>query len=594
MTIRILPTQLINRIAAGEVVERPASVVKELLENALDAGADHIEITVEEGGRNLIRIRDNGGGMTRDELPIAIQRHATSKLPDEDLFNIRSFGFRGEALPSIGSVARLKIASAKRGSGEGWAIEVNGGDTSAITPAAHPTGTTVEVRDLFFATPARLKFLKSVRAEQQHILDTVQRVAMAHPEVEFRLITGSKTTLKYPKAANTGARLSQVLGENFLTNSVPLEGRLEEITLQGLTSLPTHHRSTSKFQYFYVNGRPVMDKFLLGATRAVYHDFMPHDKFPEVAIFFTAPPEEVDVNVHPAKAEVRFRDPQTVRHALVSTIRKALEAAGFRASSDAAQQALKHFIPSYQPQSPQSYTNFSEQNYAHYAAPRYHGPAQPTLLEAAGTALLMRPLETQPLQQENHFPLGVACAQLHNTYIVAQTNDGLVIVDQHAAHERIVYERMKNALAQKNIATQKMLIPEAIKLEQQLVQALLEKKDQLQKMGLIFSAADENTIIIHEVPAMLKDMNLPDLVREIAEEIQEYGDIFAVGDAVEHICETIACHGSIRAGRALNIHEMNALLRDMEATPHSGQCNHGRPTYIKLKLHDIEKLFGRR
>ena len=597
--IRLLPTVLVNRIAAGEVVERPASAVKELVENALDAGATRIEVALREGGQSLIVVSDDGGGMARDALVLAVDRHCTSKLPDDDLTAIATLGFRGEALPSIGAVARLTLTSRVPGSAEAWSLSVEGGAKGAPVPAAHPPGTRVEVRDLFYATPARLKFMKSARTERDQALDTVKRLAMAHPIVSFQLSDDDRVLLRLNAAPLSDpleerlARLSAVLGRDFADNALPIEAERAGLRLTGFAGLPTLNRPTAREQYLFVNGRPVRDKLLNGAVRGAYHDFLAGDRHPMVALFVDLPGEEVDVNVHPAKAEVRFRDPGLVRGMIVSALKQALNAAGHRTSTTVAAAT----IGSLTPHSGQGFYRPPAQPYfpsglAERAA-AYYAPAAPMAMDRPALDLSTPPpAESEPVLEQ--FPLGAARAQLHGTYVVAQTADGIVIVDQHAAHERLVYERMKQALADGGVKRQMLLLPEVVELDPAQAEELARRRDELAGLGLVLEAFGSGAVIVREVPALLGDTDIAGLVKDLAEEIAELGAGFSLAEKLESVCGTLACHGSVRAGRRLNAAEMNALLRQMEATPHSGQCNHGRPTYVELKLTDIERLFGRR
>jgi DNA mismatch repair protein MutL len=585
MTLRILPPNLVNQIAAGEVIERAASVVKELVENAIDAGAGSIDIALEQGGKALIRVSDDGSGMAREELPVAIQRHATSKLPDADLLRIRHLGFRGEALPSIGSVSRLSITSRTAEADSAWTIRVEGGQVFAPAPAAHTVGTRVEVRDLFYATPARLKFLKSERAETQQALDMVSRLAMAHPQLSFRLSADGKVLLQADAAQGELMdaqlkRLDAVLGREFAGNALPLDAVRDGVRLSGFAGVPTYHRGTSAYQYLFVNRRPVRDRLLLGVIRAAYQDFIGHGRHPVAALFLDVPPEEVDVNVHPAKAEVRFRDNQSVRGLIIGAIRHALHAAGHRASTTVASEALRQFQPQAYAFAPQPAGGVYETAMAAYAPLALDLPPQARAMEAA-------------CADYTAYPLGAARAQLHGTYIVAETGEGLVIVDQHAAHERLVYERMKAAMAQRGVERQKLLIPEVVMLDAGACARLCARTAELAELGLVVEPFGEATVVVREIPALLGDADVQALVRDLADDLAECGETLALKEKIEHICGTMACHGSVRAGRALNVAEMNALLRQMEATPHSGQCNHGRPTYVALKRGDIETLFGR-
>lgn len=577
--IRLLPSVVVSRIAAGEVIERPASALKELLENALDAGASRIEITLEQSGKNLIRISDNGIGMPREGMELAVERHATSKLPDDNLFHIQTFGFRGEALPSIGSVSRLKITSSARGSNETWSLKIEGGEKFPSEPAPRREGTEVEVRDLFYATPARLKFLKAERTELQQCLQVVERMALAYPHVSFLVHSDDKITRKY-EAGNHSQRIAAVLGKDFSENTLPIEITRESISLSGFVGLPTFSRNTASEQYFFINNRPVKEKSLHGAVRAAYQDFISHTQHAQVLLFIDIPPEEIDVNVHPAKTEVRFRDGREVTGMIITAIRHALTNAGHRASNTLSGSALNAFSTT-----PMSYAY----------APR--PTATPYVREQP--AMLYQPLpqarDTAPEQQPDyqHFPLGAALAQLHETYILAQTKDGFVMVDQHAAHERLIYEKMKNQRGKETVKTQRLLLPEMVELTSGKVHAISEHRDALAEIGIAIDIAGDSAVVVRELPSILKDTDIQKLVRAIADDLEEHGQPLAAHGAIEHICETAACHGSIRAGRRLTIAEMNALLREMEATPHSGQCNHGRPTYVTLKRSDIEKLFGR-
>lgn len=599
MTIRLLPPTLVNRIAAGEVVERPAAAVKELVENAIDAGAAHVEVHLREGGRALIAVVDDGGGMRREELALAVERHATSKLPGDDLLELRWLGFRGEALPSIGAVSRLMIVSRPRGADAAWQIAVEGGAKSAPAPAAHPPGTRVEVRDLFYATPARLKFLKGERAEQMACVDAVERLAMAHPHVAFRVLAdGDRRLLDLPAApgdlfAARLARLAAILGRDFGANAVPVSAERDGIRLSGYAGVPTFHRATSQHQYLFVNGRPVRDKLLYGAVRGAYQDFLARDRHPVVALFLDLPPSDVDVNVHPAKAEVRFRDAGLVRGLIVGALKHALAEAGHRASTTVAEAALGAFRPGAAPPAG-GFSSSVPRGLAEAAATYFAAPRMPGAPALPGLAAPSAPAASAPDAPPGDYPLGVARAQLHETYIVAQTKDGVVIVDQHAAHERLVYERVKAMLADGGVARQGLLLPEVVELEQAAVERLAARAPELAELGLELERFGAGAVVVRAVPALLGETDAAGLVRDLADELAELGDAPALGERLADVCSTIACHGSIRAGRRLLPDEMNALLRQMEATPHSGQCNHGRPTYVELKLADIERLFGRR
>jgi DNA mismatch repair protein MutL len=600
-TLRRLPSTLVNRIAAGEVVERPASAVKELVENALDAGARRIAVTLKEGGRTFISVVDDGIGMSPDELRLAVERHCTSKLPDDDLTDIRTLGFRGEALPSIASVSRFTITSRPAGADTAWSLEIDGGAKGEPRPAAHPQGTRVEVRELFFATPARLKFLKEPRTESGHVADAMRRLAMAHPEVAFRLeseeralidLAAAKGSLLSADAARL-ERLAAIMGREFADNAVAIDANREGFRLTGFAGLPTLNRPTGQHQYLFVNGRPVRDKLLAGAVRGAYQDFLARDRHPMVALFLEAPPEMVDVNVHPAKTEVRFRDAGIVRGMIVGALRTALSAAGHRASTTVSDAALGAFRP---------HTGFATPlpmgrgygNGGGYASlPR--GLAEAAMQFMAPLDGLSARVEEQPANiAPGNYPLGVARAQLHETYIVAQTDQGVVIVDQHAAHERLVHERLKTQLEAEGVKRQALLLPEVVEIGEDGARRLTQRAAELADMGLVLEPFGLGAVVVRETPAVLGEVDIQGLVRDLADELSEMGDHLSLKEKVEEVCGTLACHTSVRAGRRLTVEEMNALLRQMEATPHSGQCNHGRPTYVELKLADIERLFGRR
>ncbi len=596
MPIRQLPPVLVNRIAAGEVIERPAAAVKELVENAIDAGADRIDVTLKDGGQTLIAVADNGCGMTADELSLAVERHCTSKLPDDNLIEIAALGFRGEALPSIGAVSRLRIVSrprnGERGADSAWEIRVEGGDKHAPAPAAHPFGTRVEVRDLFFATPARLKFMKTPRSERDQAVDAVKRLAMAYPRIAFT-VTGDDDRVLLRLAAEAGlagddprrARLGALLGREFAENSLAIDAGRGDFRLTGRVGLPTLNRGLSRDQYLVVNGRPVRDRLLVGAVRGAYQDVLARDRHPMVALFVDGPAAEIDVNVHPAKAEIRFRDAASIRGLIVGALRHALEAAGHRASTTVADAALAAFrVPSGRPGSAVS-------------MPRFALPAQPLGLYETGNAFLAPGAAaeaTAPPPDDAETPLGSARAQLHGTYILAETPSGIVLVDQHAAHERIVHERMKEALAARGVARQVLLLPEVVELDAALAARLVARAGELAEFGLVIEGFGAGAIVVREVPALLPGLDIASLVRDLAEELAEWDDALSLKERIDSVCGTLACHTSVRAGRRLTQPEMDALLRQMEATPNSGQCNHGRPTYVTLALADIERLFGRR
>jgi DNA mismatch repair protein MutL len=590
--IRRLSEGTVNRIAAGEVVERPAAAIKELVENAMDAGASRIAIATSNGGADLLLVEDDGIGMNAEELSLAIERHATSKLPqadgEDDLSHIVTMGFRGEALPSIGAVARLTIAS-RTATGEAAEIRVDGGAIRGPSPAGFLArgqhGTRAEVRELFYATPARLKFLKSARSEDLAILDMVKRLAMARPDIALTLTMDGKTALDLPAADRLG-RLAKIMGREFGDNAVRIEALREGVRLSGYAGLPTYNRANAAMQFLFVNGRLVRDKLLVGAVRGAYADFLARDRHPALALFLECDPAFVDVNVHPAKTEVRFRDAGLVRGLIVGGLKHALSEAGHRASTTVAGDALAALAREPSPfQSPNIFSAIGVRD----AAPSYASPVPLSVrMEEAAEAA---PAADQPLA---HFPLGVARAQLHETYVVAQTADGIVIVDQHAAHERLVYERMKQALADGGIARQPLLIPEVVDLDPSEAMRVVSRAAELAELGLVIEAFGPDAVVVREIPAMLGRLDVKGLVRDLADEIAETGNAHALKEKLEEVAGTLACHMSVRAGRRLNAEEMNQLLREMEATPHSGQCNHGRPTYVELKLSDIEKLFGRR
>ena len=591
--LRRLPEVTVNRIAAGEVVERPASALKELVENAIDAGATQIDIVLLDGGRELISVTDNGAGMAPGDLALAVERHATSKLPDEDLLHIEWLGFRGEALPCIGAVARLSIISRTHDADEAWRINVDGGQVSEVTPAAQAPGSRVEVRDLFFATPARLKFLKTPRTEFQHAVDTVKRLAMVRPDIAFTLSDGERRSLDLNVSGGDLfdarlARLGAVMGREFADNALAIDAEREGLRLTGYAGLPTLNRANNRMQYLFVNGRPVRDRLLAGALRAGYMDVLAHDRHAMAALFLDIPAEEVDVNVHPMKAEVRFRDPGLVRGLLVSALRHALAGAGHRSSSTVSMAALGRV---------------HEGGYnLPYRQPMGHGNAglmeaaasfQAPFAHAAEPSARMEPAADNVVAV-NDYPLGVARGQLHETYIVAQTANGIVIVDQHAAHERLVMERMQAQLAANGVAGQLLLLPEVVELDEDGAQRLAARADELAELGLVIEAFGTGAIVVREVPALLGESDVQGLIRDLADELAEMDQALALRERLDQVCASMACHGSVRAGRRLTVEEMNALLREMERTPRSGQCSHGRPTYVELQLGDIESLFGRR
>ena len=578
--IRRLPSSLINRIAAGEVVERPAAAVKELVENALDAGAIKIDIVLREGGQALITVTDDGCGMSRDDMLLALERHATSKLPDEDLWNIHSFGFRGEALPSIASVSRLSLLSRARGSAEAWQVDVEGGDMGDPRPTALTQGTRIEVRDLFYATPARLKFLKQPRTESDYARECVDRLALANPAVDFTFQTDDKRPVHYAAQVDSAARVADVMGAEFTDNAAAIDIEREGARVTGFAALPTHHAATGRGQYIFVNGRPVRDKVLFSALRAAYGDLLPSGRHPLAVLFISVPSPEVDVNVHPAKTEVRFRDAARVRGLMISGIRHALQQSAQFTTSTLAPQALQMLKAETGPVS----------GFGDYAAARpqsffpmsYASPPQARSVEAASVAAI-----------PSSGRLGAAVAQIHETFIIAQSETGVVIIDQHAAHERIVYEKMKQALAAQGIKRQILLVPEVIEMDEASAGRVFSRADQLAELGLVIEMFG-GAVLVREVPALLGKTDVGALLRDMADELAELDESSVLRDRLEEICATMACHGSVRSGRTLTIDEMNALLRQMEATPNSGQCNHGRPTYVELRKGDLEKLFDRK
>ncbi|MCB1721487.1 MAG: DNA mismatch repair endonuclease MutL, partial [Alphaproteobacteria bacterium] len=595
---------------AGEVIERPFAAVKELVENAIDARATKIEVSLREGGKSLIIVRDNGSGMDAEELAACVDRHATSKLAGDDLVYIEHMGFRGEALASIGAVARLKIMSRARGAEEAWEIRVEGGKKSGVSPSSHPEGTQIEVRDLFFATPARLKFLKSEKAEFLAVKDVILRLAMAFPQVAFRLMHNDKEALNLPVATDAQARLASLLGREFGENSMQIEAERESLALSGYAGLPTLHRGTAQHQYLFVNGRPVRDKLLHGCVRAAYADVLHSGRHPMLALFLDVPPSEVDVNVHPAKAEVRFRDPGLVRGLIISALKHAIHDSGTVASSSVSAQALGSFrvggtpspaLPLHRGSGapvPRSYAygGMRERDFAAFSPMSAQAFMQGSLaVDMAPQARSEMEIEPEDIEQAEAFPLGAARAQLHENYIVAQTENGLVIVDQHAAHERLVYERFKAQMAERGVEKQGLLTPEIIDLDEAESARILDHAQELARLGLEVEPFGAGALAVQSVPALLgAKANIPGLLRDLADELAEHGNAQSLEERLNHILSTMACHGSVRSGRRLNAQEMNALLRQMEQTPLSGQCNHGRPTYIELSLSDIEKLFGRR
>ena len=603
MTVRRLDPVLVDRIAAGEVIERPAAAVKELVENAIDAGARAIAVTIAAGGRQLIRVVDDGAGMSPDDLVLAVERHATSKLPDGDLFAIDTLGFRGEALPSIGSVARLAITTRRREDAQGAALVVEAGVKGPVRPASASFGTRIEVADLFAFTPARLKFLKSDRAEAQAVSEMLRRLAIAHPEIRFSLDGDHVTAFDWP-AEPIGEdgrlrRLGRALGRDFPENALPVAAEREAIRLSGFAGLPTFHRGTSAGVHMAVNGRPVRDKLLLSAVRGAYADVVPSDRHPVLYLDIECDPREVDVNVHPAKSEVRFRDPGLVRGLVVTSLKAALAQAGHRATTTGGARTLDAFRATltgggFAPAAP---TMPAAQPFQSWLRPASFVPVPPLqqgFSDFTGPSADASAHLAEPGSDALDRPLGAARAQVHETYLIAQTRDGMVIVDQHAAHERLVYERMKAERARSGIARQSLLLPEVVELDPVDADRLLAAADDLASLGLALESFGPGAVLIREAPAALAGGNLQKLVRDVADTLAEHGDSTALERRLDHILATMACHNSVRAGRRMRPEEMDALLREMEATPNSGQCNHGRPTYVELKLADIEKLFGRR
>ena len=630
MSIRLLSPTIVNRIAAGEVIDRPAGAVKELVENSLDAGATNIDITIREGGKNFIRISDNGHGMHADDLSLCIERHATSKLPDDDLFFISTLGFRGEALPSIGSVARLSITSKSRQQDTAWKIQIDGGSLSPIEPSSGGVGTTVEVRDLFFATPARLKFMKSTRGESGAILDTIKRLSIAHANVRFSIVDNGKEKLNLAPYHGQDARLnriSDVLGTDFKSNALAIESIKEEVKITGYISLPTLNHNTNAKQFMYVNGRAIRDKQILGAIRAAFMDTVPNGRHPYACIFIETAPHFTDVNVHPTKAEVRFRDAGLVRGMLISAIKRAIENSGHKTSTTLADSALQKFeaITGTQTTFAQQVHNTQHHSTQHHSTQNhnngmYHNTLNktshsqhhnqyfphnntPTTSAIKSVIDSFAPMaKSENTNQENvnadtlqymHHPLGAAKAHIHKNFILSKTDTGIIIVDGHAAHERIVYERMKIQYINGDVASQILLLPEVVELDDTDAENISNFAPELAKIGLVLEPFGDGAINVRQTPALLGEINVAKLIQDIAGEIRDVSDSTTLQKKMEYVCATMACHGAVRTGRSLNTAEMNSLLREMENTPSSGQCNHGRPTYLTLSMDDIEKLFER-
>jgi len=598
MPVRQLPETIVNRIAAGEVVERPASVVKELVENAIDAGASRIDIFTDGGGRRRLAITDDGSGMTRDDLAIAVDRHATSKLDDEDLLRIRTLGFRGEALPSIGAVAKLGITTRHLSEPHAWSLSVEGGVKSKTMPAALGQGTRVEVGELFYATPARLKFLKSDRTEAEAIREVVRRLAMARPDIAFTLAGEERRPVTWaaalPGAAGRLTRLGDILGAEFRATAIEVAAEREGVVVEGFAASPSLTRANALGQYLFVNGRPVRDRLMLGAVRGAYADYLPRDRHPVLALFVTLDPEGVDANVHPAKTEVRFRDAGLVRALIVHALKDGLAREGRRSAANSDGAVLAAFRPAFAPRADWDWRRSPSYPVggSGSAAAAFAEPDQAAFSVGAPSADVRLAQASAPDLLDR--PLGAARTQIHETYIVSQTRDGLVVVDQHAAHERIVYEKLKASLDRNGVQRQILLIPEIVELDEATVEKLIERADELARFGLMIESFGPGAVAVRETPSLLGKTNAAALLRDLAEHMAEWDEALPLERRLLHVAATMACHGSVRAGRILKPEEMNALLREMEATPNSGQCNHGRPTYVELKLSDIEKLFGRR
>ena len=601
MPVRQLPEQIVNRIAAGEVVERPASAVKELVENAIDAGATRIEVFTDGGGRRRIGITDDGAGMTRSDLALAVDRHATSKLDDENLLRIRTLGFRGEALPSIGAVSRLSITTRHTSEPHAWSLNVDSGSKSDITPAALTAGTRVEVNDLFYATPARLKFLKTDRTEAEAIREVVRRLAMARPDIAFSLSGEERAPVTWaaalPGAAGQLTRLGDILGADFRANAIEVRAEREGAVVEGFAAAPALTRANALGQYLFVNGRPVRDKLILGAVRAAYADYLPRDRHPVVALFVTLDTQEVDANVHPAKTEVRFRNSGLVRSLIVHALKDGLAREGKRTAANSGGAAIMSFRPG---SATRGWDSRRSPNYPAAfdgsAAPDYtnaFAEVAQSVFDTGTPSADVRPNET-PAGDLLDRPLGAARTQIHETYIVSQTRDGLIVVDQHAAHERIVYEKLKALIERNGVQRQMLLIPEIVEMDEATVEKLVARADELEKFGLVIESFGPGAVAVRETPSLLGKTNAASLLRDLSEHMAEWDEALPLERRLMHVAATMACHGSVRAGRILKPEEMNALLREMEVTPNSGQCNHGRPTYVELKLADIEKLFGRR
>ena len=594
MSIRRLPEHLVNRIAAGEVVERPASALKELVENAIDAGATRVAVRLAAGGTDLIEVTDDGCGMSPPEMVLALERHATSKLPDDAIDQVTTLGFRGEALPSIASVARLTIESRVRGA-EGWALTVDNGERVGEGPAALPPGTRVRVEALFARVPARRKFLRSARSEYAACLDAVKRLAMARPDVAFSVEHDGRRALQVQGGETRPERVAALTDRALFDNSVAIDFEREGHVLGGVAGLPTFNRGVADHQYLFVNGRPVKDRLLAGAVRGAYAEMLARDRHPVVALFLDVPADQVDVNVHPAKTEVRFRDPALARGLIVSGLRRALDEAGHRSAQRPSEAALGMWTSDSLPRErgDPAFFDYGERS----GAPAFAGVTG--VAERRATFLTPPPQARAepayaPVPETNHFPLGVARGQVAKTYIVAEAEDGLVLVDQHAAHERLVLERMRRAMSSGGVASQALLLPEVVELDEPACDRLEARTAELSEFGLDLERFGPRAMLVRATPAMLGAGDVHGLVTDLADELASFDEALSLKERLDHVAATMACHGSVRAGRILSVAEMNALLREMEVTPHSGQCNHGRPTWVKLAHGDIEKLFGRK
>lgn len=610
MSIRRLPNSLINRIAAGEVVERPASALKELVKNAIDAGASLINVRLKQGGLDLVEVVDNGSGMVRDDIALALERHATSKLPDEAIELVATMGFRGEALPSIASVARLTIES-RIASSDGWSRVVDHGELAAEGPVAMPPGTRVRVEQLFAKVPARRKFLRSARSEYAACVDVVRRLAMARPDIGFVLEHDGRKAIAVQAGESPPERVAALTNRELRDNSVAVDLQREAVRLSGVAGLPTYNRGVADHQFLFVNGRPVKDRLLVGAVRGAYAEMLARDRHPVVALFIELPPEMVDVNVHPAKTEVRFREPAMIRGMIVSGLRQALDEGGFRAVQRPAASALANWQS--EPLAGSQQDIFAGQR-QHSIAGRATIFSQPypsaiaggavadyrTSFAALGSDDMIAPpmgraeMADLPPPDAARHPLGIARGQVAKTYIVAEAEDGLVIVDQHAAHERLVLERMRKAMDGGKVASQALLMAEVVELDENACDRLEARAAELAEFGLELERFGPAAMLVRATPAILGNGDIHGLVTDLADELGAFDEALSLKERIDHVASTMACHGSVRAGRVLNVAEMNALLREMEVTPHSGQCNHGRPTWVKLAHGDIEKLFGRK